>query len=69
MEINNFENYYKGEKVIVTGHAGFKGSWLSIWLNFMGAELYGISKEVLTNPSFNHTLKSSNIFQEEFFLI
>ena len=67
MEINDLDNYYKGKKVIVTGHAGFKGSWLSIWLNFMGAELYGISKEVLTNPSFNHTLKSSNIFQEEFF--
>jgi len=67
MEINNFENYYKGEKVIVTGHAGFKGSWLSVWLNYMGAEVYGISKEVLTNPSFNNTLKSSSIFHEEFF--
>lgn len=37
----SFFNIYKGKKVIVTGHTGFKGSWLSIWLKQLGAEVYG----------------------------
>jgi CDP-glucose 4,6-dehydratase len=37
----SFQNIYKGKKVIVTGHTGFKGSWLSIWLNELGAEVFG----------------------------
>ena len=36
-------NFYKNKKVIVTGHTGFKGSWLVHWLHKMGAEVYGIS--------------------------
>lgn len=37
----NFWNCYKGKKVLITGHTGFKGSWLSIWLKELGAEVYG----------------------------
>jgi len=33
--------FYKGKKVLVTGHTGFKGSWLSIWLNSLGADVIG----------------------------
>lgn len=33
--------FYKGKKVLVTGHTGFKGSWLTIWLNELGAEVIG----------------------------
>lgn len=40
-QITGFNNYYKGKKVLVTGHTGFKGSWLSIWLTAMGAEVIG----------------------------
>lgn len=36
---------YKGKKVLVTGHTGFKGSWLSIWLLKLGAEVIGVSQE------------------------
>ncbi|MCO5948256.1 CDP-glucose 4,6-dehydratase [Mucilaginibacter flavidus] len=36
-----FGNCYKGKKVLVTGHTGFKGSWLCIWLKELGAEVYG----------------------------
>lgn len=32
---------YKGKKVLITGHTGFKGAWLSIWLNLLGADVYG----------------------------
>lgn len=38
-----FNNVYKGKTVLVTGHTGFKGSWLSIWLNMMGANVVGYS--------------------------
>ncbi len=37
------ENFYRGKRVLVTGHTGFKGSWLSIWLHLMGAEVVGVS--------------------------
>ncbi|GGE55761.1 CDP-glucose 4,6-dehydratase [Pedobacter psychrotolerans] len=37
----SFQNIYQGKKVLVTGHTGFKGSWLSIWLKELGAEVYG----------------------------
>ncbi len=35
--------FWKNKKVLVTGHTGFKGSWLSIWLNLLGAEVIGLS--------------------------
>jgi CDP-glucose 4,6-dehydratase len=40
--IDLFDNFYKGKRVLVTGHTGFKGSWLSIWLHEMGCEVIGI---------------------------
>ena len=46
-----FQNIYEGKKVIVTGHTGFKGAWLSLWLKQMGADVYGISDKVPTDPS------------------
>ncbi|WP_207495260.1 CDP-glucose 4,6-dehydratase [Aridibaculum aurantiacum] len=36
-----FSNIYEGKKVLVTGHTGFKGSWLALWLIHLGAEVYG----------------------------
>ena len=44
-------NIYSGKKVLVTGHTGFKGSWLSLWLKELGAEVFGLSKDIPTNPS------------------
>lgn len=40
---NTFEDFYKGKRILITGHTGFKGSWLSIWLHEMGAEVIGVS--------------------------
>ena len=40
-----FNGFYKGKRVLVTGHTGFKGSWLSIWLHELGAEVVGIAQE------------------------
>lgn len=41
--IDIFDNFYKGKKVLITGHTGFKGSWLSIWLHELGAEVVGVA--------------------------
>lgn len=46
-----FDNIYKGKKVLVTGHTGFKGSWLTSWLLKLGAEVIGFSKDIPTEPS------------------
>ncbi len=40
---DSFNGFYKGKRVLVTGHTGFKGSWLSIWLNELGADVVGVS--------------------------
>ena len=42
---------WKGKKVYLTGHTGFKGSWLSLWLQNMGALVKGYSLDVNTNPA------------------
>lgn len=42
---------WQGKKVLVTGHTGFKGSWLSLWLKKLGAKVYGVSLDPITNPS------------------
>ncbi|UEG54943.1 CDP-glucose 4,6-dehydratase [Mucilaginibacter daejeonensis] len=52
--VNNktmFENIYKGKKVLVTGHTGFKGSWLCLWLKMLGADVFGISNEIYKAPN------------------
>ena len=49
MDIDIFKNFYRGKRVLVTGHTGFKGSWLSIWLHELGAEVIGVAKEPMTD--------------------
>jgi CDP-glucose 4,6-dehydratase len=43
--------FWDGRRVLVTGHTGFKGSWLTLWLTSMGAEVTGVSDGVPTEPS------------------
>ena len=52
------DNFYKNKRVLITGHSGFKGSWLSAWLLMLGAEICGFSKNIPSNPS---NFKSINI--------
>jgi CDP-glucose 4,6-dehydratase len=44
-------SFWKGRRVFLTGHTGFKGSWLSLWLNALGAEVAGYALEPPTKPS------------------
>ncbi len=46
-----FNNRYAGKKILVTGHTGFKGSWLSIWLNRLEANICGYSNAIPTQPA------------------
>jgi CDP-glucose 4,6-dehydratase len=50
--IDPFGGAYKGARVLVTGHTGFKGAWLSLWLDALGARVTGYSVDVPTRPSF-----------------
>jgi len=49
--INLFSDIYKDKKILVTGHTGFKGSWLCLWLQKLGAEVYGIALKPNTEPN------------------
>jgi CDP-glucose 4,6-dehydratase len=46
-----FANVYKDRRVLVTGHTGFKGSWLTLWLRMLGAKVTGISLPSETTPN------------------
>ena len=46
-----FNNFYYKKKVLITGHTGFKGSWLANWLVLLGADVIGISLDPHTEPS------------------
>lgn len=46
-----FNNIYEGKKVFLTGHTGFKGSWLALWLTKLGADVCGYSLAPNTTPS------------------
>ena len=45
------KKFFKNKTVIVTGHTGFKGSWLTVWLHIMGAKVIGLSLNIPSNPS------------------
>lgn len=45
------ETFWRGRRVLVTGHTGFKGSWLSLWLQALGAEVHGYALDPPTEPS------------------
>ena len=62
MKTNIFFKEFKGKKIVITGHTGFKGSWLSLWLNYLGANVYGISNNFKINQTnFNNFKMKKNI--------
>ena len=57
--------FWKGKRVFLTGHTGFKGSWLSLWLEDMGAVVKGYSLEPYTEPSLFKVAKVSSCIESE----
>jgi CDP-glucose 4,6-dehydratase len=49
MTVNH--DFWRGKRVLLTGHTGFKGSWLSLWLQSLGSEVYGLALEPSTTPN------------------
>ena len=50
-KVKLFNNVYQGKRVFITGHTGFKGSWLAIWLKSLGAEVAGYALAPSTTPN------------------
>lgn len=48
--VNSFGDFYRGKTVLVTGHTGFKGSWLATWLTYLGAQVVGYALEPPSDP-------------------
>ena len=58
MRINiNLEKDFRNKTVLVTGHTGFIGTWMSLWLHMLGAKVIGYSQKPPTNPSMFETIK------------
>jgi CDP-glucose 4,6-dehydratase len=55
-----FNNIYENKTVLITGHTGFKGSWLAYWLSLMGANVIGYSLNKPTEPNHFEILELSN---------
>ncbi len=60
------KQFWKDRKVLVTGHTGFKGSWLSLWLHNLGAKVTGIGLEPDTNPSLFNQLNLSALLDGDY---
>ena len=50
------QSFWHGKRVLITGHTGFKGSWLSLWLHNLGAEVVGYALQPPTHPSLFETI-------------
>lgn len=51
LAVTRFGDFYRGRRVLVTGHTGFKGGWLALWLQRLGARVVGVALPPATTPS------------------
>lgn len=59
LALNAFENAYHGRRVLVTGHTGFKGSWLCLWLQMLGSKVAALALDPPSQPNHWDLLKLS----------
>ncbi len=62
-----YNNIYAGKRVFLTGHTGFKGSWLALWLTKLGAKVCGYSLAPNTNPSMFNALDIEHKIEKSIF--
>ena len=58
--------FWRGKRVLVTGHSGFKGGWLALWLHRLGARVTGVSLPPCTSPSLFTVAKVAELCQSHF---
>ena len=59
-----FKKTFRNKKVIITGHTGFKGSWMALWLSMLGAKIWGISLNNVSSPNMYSSLKFDNLYND-----
>lgn len=59
-------NFWLNKRVLITGHSGFKGSWLTLWLNHLGSKVTGLSLEPHTQPALFETAAVGAICESNF---
>ena len=67
MKSNNKNNFWQNKKVFVTGHTGFKGSWLCIFLKLLGAKITGYSLKPKSEPNLFNLAKVNTILEKSIF--
>ena len=65
MNAISFYSGFKNKNVLITGHTGFKGGWLALWLSYLGAEVYGYSLPSPFSPSLYETLQLEKVIHNE----
>jgi CDP-glucose 4,6-dehydratase len=58
--------FWKNKKVFITGHTGFKGSWLTLILNHLGAKVSGYALDPISKPNFFDDLNLSKFLENDF---
>jgi CDP-glucose 4,6-dehydratase len=61
----SFSNQYAGRRVLVTGHTGFKGSWLCEWLTLLGADVFGYALPAEEGALFTQIELAARIHHQE----
>lgn len=61
MNYLHLSDYYKGKRVFLTGHTGFKGSWMLYWLHLLGAEVKGYALAPQTEQDLYHTIEGDQL--------
>ena len=66
LELTPDASFWRGKRVLVTGHSGFKGSWLTVWLHKLGAEVTGISLPPATTPNLYSDARIDTLCESRF---